>query len=69
MSQSLAHPGKLSTVMRLIVAGGRSNDACLHARRFLEHAVGAPGQRPFTRSDGDTPRTWSTATAMPCSTR
>ena len=51
MSRSLAHPDKLATAMRLIAAGGRSNDACLHARQFLEHALGAPQQRPFTSAD------------------
>jgi hypothetical protein len=51
MSWSLAHPDKLATAMRLIAAGGRSNDSCLHARQFLEHALGAPRQRPFTRAD------------------
>lgn len=50
-SQSLAHPDKLATAMRLIAAGHRSNDACLHARQFLEHALGAANQRPLTGAD------------------
>ena len=37
--------------MRLIAAGGRSNDACLHARQFLEHALGAGSGEPFTVAD------------------
>jgi hypothetical protein len=37
--------------MRLIAAGHRSNDACLHARQFLEHALGAAEQRPLTSAD------------------
>ena len=51
MFQSLAHPDKLATAMRLIAAGSRSNDACLHARQFLEHALGAAEQRPLTSAD------------------
>ena len=50
-SQSLAHPDKLVTAMRLIAAGHRSNDACLHARQFLEHALGAATRRPLTEAD------------------
>jgi hypothetical protein len=51
MSQSLAHPDKLATAMRLIAADGRSNDSCLHARQFLEHALGAARQRPLSSAD------------------
>jgi hypothetical protein len=48
---SLAHQDQLATAMRLIAAGGRSNDACLHARQFLEQALGAGGQRTLTSAD------------------
>ena len=51
MSQSLANPDKLATAMRLIAAGGRSNDSCLHARQFLEHALRAARQRPLAGAD------------------
>ena len=48
---SLAHQDKLATAMRLIAAGGRSNDACLHARQFLEQSLGAGGTRRLTSAD------------------
>jgi hypothetical protein len=48
---ALGSPQEIATAMRLIAAGGRSNDACLHARQFLEHALGAAGQRPLTGAD------------------
>lgn len=48
---SLAHPGELATAMRLIAAGDRSNDACLHARQFLEHAHGAGRGYPLASPD------------------
>ena len=50
-AQALAHQQELATAMRLIAAGGRSNDACLHARQFLEHALGAASGEPFTVAD------------------
>jgi len=49
--QALARPGELATVMRLIAAGGRSNDDCLHARQYLERVLGASPERPFTAGD------------------
>jgi hypothetical protein len=51
MAQSLANQDKLATAMRLIAAGNRSNDACLHARQFLEHALDAARGRPLTSAD------------------
>jgi len=48
---SLAHQDQLATAMRLIAVGGRSNDACLHARQFLEQALGAAGMRALTCAD------------------
>ena len=51
MAQSLANQDKLATAMRLIAAGNRSNDACLHARQFLEHELGAAGRRSLTSAD------------------
>ena len=47
----VAHQDKLGTAMRLIAAGGRSNDACLHARQFLDQALGAGGMRRLTSAD------------------
>jgi hypothetical protein len=47
----VAHRDKLATAMRLIAAGGRSNDACLHARQFLDQALGAGGMRRLTSAD------------------
>jgi hypothetical protein len=29
------HPQQVATAMRLIAAGGRTNDSCLHARQYL----------------------------------
>jgi hypothetical protein len=48
---SLAHQDQLATAMRLIAAGGRSNDACLHARQFLEQALTAAGMQTLTSAD------------------
>lgn len=48
---SLAHRDQLATAMRLIAVGGRSNDACLHARQFLEQALGTAGVQELTGAD------------------
>ena len=48
---SLAHPDQLATAMRLIAAGGRSNDSALHARQFLEQALSAGGMGPLASAD------------------
>jgi len=48
---SLAHQDQIATAMRLIAAGGRSNDACLHARQFLEQALSAAGMQALTSAD------------------
>ena len=46
-----ARDAEAATTMRLIAAGGRSNDSCLHARQFLEQSLG-PGQgRRLTGAD------------------
>jgi len=45
-----ARDAQAATAMRLIAAGGRSNDSCLHARQFLEQAIGQQGG-PLTRED------------------
>ena len=37
--------------MRLIAAGGRSNDSCLHARQFLEQSLGSGRGSPLTGAD------------------
>ena len=47
----VAHQDKLATAMRLIAADGRSNDACLHARQFLDQALGAGGMRRLGSAD------------------
>jgi hypothetical protein len=46
-----AREAEAATAMRLIAAGGRSNDSCLHARQFLEQAVGSGRGRPLTAAD------------------
>jgi hypothetical protein len=46
-----AREAEAATAMRLIAAGGRSNDSCLHARQFLEQAVGSGRGRPLTGAD------------------
>ena len=40
-----AREAEAATAMRLIAAGGRSNDSCLHARQFLEQALGSRGSQ------------------------
>jgi hypothetical protein len=50
-AQSLGRPAELATAMRLIAVGNRSNDACLHARQYLERALGASPDRPLTAAD------------------
>lgn len=40
-----------ATAMRLIAAGGRSNDSCLHARQFLEQSLGPDRKGPLTGAD------------------
>jgi len=45
------HPQQVATAMRLIAAGGRTNDSCLHARQYLEPALGASPDRPLTAAD------------------
>ncbi len=40
-----------ATAMRLIAAGGRSNDSCLHARQFLEQSLGSGRGSPLTGAD------------------
>ena len=47
----VAHQDKLATAMRLIAADGRSNDACLHARQFLDQSLGVGGMRRLTSAD------------------
>jgi hypothetical protein len=48
---SLAHQDQIATAMRLIAAGGRSNDSCLHARQFLDQALSAAGMQTLTSAD------------------
>jgi hypothetical protein len=45
------HEAEAATAMRLIAAGGRSNDACLHARQFLEQAIDHGQESPLTGAD------------------
>ena len=46
-----AREAEAATAMRLIAAGGRSNDACLHARQFLEQSLGSGQGSPLTGAD------------------
>ena len=46
-----ARDAEAATAMRLIAAGGRSNDSCLHARQFLEQALGSGRGSPLTGAD------------------
>jgi hypothetical protein len=46
-----AREAEVATAMRLIAAGGRSNDSCLHARQFLEQALGDSQRSPLTGTD------------------
>jgi hypothetical protein len=41
----------MSTAQTLVARWGRSNDAALHARQFLERRLGADPERVFTASD------------------
>jgi hypothetical protein len=49
--QALARPHLLAAAGRVIAAGGRSNDACLDARQFLEHQLGADPKVTLTLGD------------------
>lgn len=46
-----AREAAAATAMRLIAAGGRSNDSCLHARQFLEQSLGSGQGSPLTSAD------------------
>ena len=46
-----AREAEAATAMRLIAAGGRSNDSCLHARQFLEQSLGNGRGSPLTGAD------------------
>jgi hypothetical protein len=46
-----ARPAEVTRAGQIIAAGGRSNDACLRARQFLERAVGADPARVFTAAE------------------
>jgi hypothetical protein len=46
-----AREAQAATAMRLIAAGDRSNDACLHARQFLEQSLGSGQGSPLTGAD------------------
>ena len=46
-----AREAEAATTMRLIAAGGRSNDSCLHARQFLEQALRPGRGGPLTGAD------------------
>jgi hypothetical protein len=46
-----ASEAQAATMLRLIAAGGRSNDSCLHARQFLEHALGSSRTGVLTSDD------------------
>ena len=46
-----AREAEAATAMRLIAAGGRSNDSCLHARQFLEQSLGSGQGSPLTGAD------------------
>ena len=46
-----AREAQAATAMRLIAAGGRSNDSCLHARQFLEQSLGSGQRSPLTGAD------------------
>jgi hypothetical protein len=45
------HPQQVATAVRLMAAGGRSNDSCLHARQYLEPALGAAPGRQLSARD------------------
>jgi hypothetical protein len=49
--QVLARPHLLAVAGRVIAAGDRSNDACLDARQFLEHQLGADPAVTLTLGD------------------
>jgi hypothetical protein len=49
--QVLARPHLLGAAGRVIAAGDRSNDACLDARQFLEHQLGANPAVTLTPGD------------------
>ena len=49
--QVLARPHLLGVAGRVIAAGDRSNDACLDARQFLEHQLGADPKVTLTLGD------------------
>ena len=49
--QVLARPHLLGAAGRVIAAGDRSNDACLDARQFLEHQLGADPAVTLTLGD------------------
>ena len=46
-----AREAEAATAMRLIAAGGRSNDSCLHARQFLEQSLGSGRGSRLTGAD------------------
>jgi hypothetical protein len=46
-----AREAEAATAMRLIAAGGRSNDSCLHARQFLEQSLGSGQGSTLTGAD------------------
>jgi hypothetical protein len=50
-ARSAAGERELTRAGEIIAAGGRSNDACLHARQYLERALGADPDEVFTIAD------------------
>src|ERR1700722_18286245 len=46
-SWGAAREAQAAAAMRLIAAGDRSNDACLHARQFLEQSLGSGQGSPL----------------------
>jgi hypothetical protein len=50
-AQAAQRPRAVTRAGQIIAAGGRSNDACLHARQFLERALGAGPDAVFTFTD------------------
>jgi hypothetical protein len=50
--QAIARPHLVAAAGRVIASGGRSNDACLDARQFLEHQL---GPAPAAATAGLTP--------------
>jgi len=64
-AQAAQRPQAVTKAGQIIAAGGRSNDACLHSRQFLERALGADPDAVFTFTDYRHAADWLHSTRRP----